>query len=113
MVNELFKKLLSENPAYDLNFVGVKKYITKIRSNLFELLNAFHIDLIADDSGGIRLVSHVLKQIILKIDLIFKNYQNIIKTLIKTNNIKVWLECGRHRAPLRSFLYIYLYIITV
>ena len=52
-----------------MDFVGVKKYITKICSNLFELLNTFNIDLIADGSGDNRLISHI----------VFNKLPNLIK----------------------------------
>ena len=104
LVDEMFKELLTDFPAYDVEYLGVKKYIAKVRASLYELSNTFHIDLLSEDSGGNKLISHVVfnklpglvkrelvnivKTNYPKIQDIFSNYQAVIRTILKTSTRK-------------------------
>ena len=101
IVDEIFREILNSHPKYDNEFADVKKFLAKSRADLFELANSFNLDFVTSGSSGNILMSHiifgrlpnVIKKDLIRIsntnypslDDIFNNYQNIIRTIIKTS----------------------------
>ena len=98
--DEMFKELLSKKPAFDPDYEKSVNYLTEIQSRLVDLKNTYATDLLAEDSGGHRLVSHIIfgklspelqRAIILEVKSnyptlkqIFDNFEKIIRMIVKT-----------------------------
>lgn len=101
IVDQIFSDILNSKPKFDNDFFDVRKFLTKSRADLYELASSFHMDFITSGSSGNRLMSHIifqklpnlLKRELVRIsnsnypslESIFNNYQNLIRTLIKTS----------------------------
>ena len=104
IVDDIFKMLISAYPKYDPEFMEVKKYISKVRADLYDLFTTFKLDFLTPNTSGHILVSHIvfskLPNIIKRelihitknnyptVTQIFDNYMDVIKTLVKTSSRK-------------------------
>ena len=101
IIDESLKQLLVMHPKYDANFVGVKVYVNTCKNILHEL-KIYGVDLLNEGSAGCTLISHIIFQKLpssVKRELIrkandnyptivelFANFNEILKTLLKTTN---------------------------
>ena len=100
IIDELFKDLLNERPGYEPEYEKTILYLARTQARLADLKTSYKVDLLAEESAGYKLVSHIVfnklspelqKLIILEVNSnyptltqIFDNYDHIIKMLVKT-----------------------------
>ncbi|CAL4166803.1 unnamed protein product, partial [Meganyctiphanes norvegica] len=60
IVDEYFKKLCAEKPEFDETYGKTRVYIATIRNNLHNLKTHFNVDLLEENSGGHKLLSHII-----------------------------------------------------
>ena len=98
IVDESFKTLLFSSPSFDTEFDGLRTYVSECRAIIHDL-KQYDIDLMEEDSGGCKLLSHIIfsklptsvkRELVHKVDNnypslseIFENYREIIKTLVR------------------------------
>ena len=103
IIDESFKMLINNYPKYDENFCNVKSYINDCRALLYEL-KSYNMDLLEVDTAGCKFISHIIfmklpysfrRELVHKVETnyptvidIFGNYNDIIKTLIRTTSGK-------------------------
>ena len=109
IVDETFKLLLSKSPKFDHSFADVHCYINDCRSMIHEL-KLYGVDLLEDGSAGCKLMSHIIfsklpppphppssvrGELVHKVDSncpsithLFEQYNDILKTLIRTSSTK-------------------------
>ena len=101
IVDEIFKQLLDPSPKYDANFINVKRFLSETRADLSDLKISYNLDFFEEETPGFRIISHIVftkLPTILQMELvhkvgtnyptikdIFDNYNENIKTLIKTS----------------------------
>ena len=101
IVDEIFKQLLDASPKYDTNFINVKQFLSETRAELSELRTLYNLDFFEEERPGFRIISHIvfaklpsiLQRVLVHkvgtnypiIKDIFDNYNESIKTLIKTS----------------------------
>ena len=100
-MDEIFKQLLDASPKYDANFINVKQFLSETRADLSELRTSYNLDFFEEETPGFRIISHIVfaklpsilpRDLVHKVGTnyptikdIFDNYNENIKTLIKTN----------------------------
>ena len=103
IVDETFKLLLSKSPKFDNTFTDVRCYINDCRSMIHEL-KLYGVDLLENGSAGCKLMSHIIfsklppsvrRELVHKVDSnypsitqLFEQYNDILKTLIRTSSAK-------------------------
>ena len=101
IVDEIFKQLLDASPKYDANFINVKQFLSETRADLSELRTSYNLDFFEEETPGFRIISHIIfaklpsilqRELVHKVGTnyptikdIFDNYNETIKTLIKTS----------------------------
>ena len=60
IVNEYFKKLLSDQPKFDETYLESKTYIANTRNHLHNLKNYYGVDLMDETNGAHKFLSHVI-----------------------------------------------------
>ena len=111
LIDQLFNLILQKSPTYDVEFRGLRLYVAEIKGFLSDLKTSHKVDLLAAESGGYKLVSHIIfakmpsviqKALIEKaksnyptIDQIFDNIKDVIETNLKTKPKRV----ETNRAP--------------
>ena len=94
--SQIFSKLLTSSPKFDLTYKETRIYINDVRSLLHELRN-FDLDFLAEDTPGNELISHVIfsklpvslqREICRKVDSnypsinsIFLHYSDVVRNL--------------------------------
>ena len=100
-MDEIFKQLLDSSPKYDANFINVKQFLSETRADLLELKTSYNLDFFEEETPGFRIISHIIfaklpsilqRELVHKVDTnyptikdIFDNYNETIKTLMKTS----------------------------
>ena len=105
ITDETFKNILKAAPSmeFDLEFTSVKIYLNEIRAYLYDL-KSHKVDLLEEGTAGHKFVSHVVfnklpasikKEMVHKVHSnyptiteILANYNEVIKTLVKTTTVK-------------------------
>ena len=101
IVDEIFKQLLDASPKYDTNFINVKQFLSETCADLSELRTSYNLDFFEEETPGFRIISHIVfaklpsilqRKLVHKFSTnyptikdIFDNYNENIKTLIKTS----------------------------
>ena len=101
IVDEIFKQLLDTSSKYDANFINRKQFLSETRMDLSELRTSYNLDFFEEETPGFRIISHIVcvklpsilqRELVHKVDTnyptikdIFDNYNENIKTLIKTS----------------------------
>ena len=101
IVDEIFKQLLDASLKYDVNFINVKQFLSETRVDLSELRTSYKLDFLEEETPGFRIISHIVfaklptilqRELVHKVGTnyptikdIFDNYNENIKTLIKTS----------------------------
>ena len=101
VVDEIFKQLLDASPKFDANFINVKQFLSEIRADLSELRTSYNLDFFEEETPGFKIISHIVfakspsilqRELVHKVGTnyptikdIFDNYNENIKTLIKTS----------------------------
>ena len=101
IVDVIFKQLLHASPKYDVNFINVKQFLSETRADLSELRTSYNLDFFEGETPGFRIISHIIfaklpsilqRELVHKVGTnyptikdIFDNYNETIKTLIKTS----------------------------
>ena len=101
ILDEMFKQLLDASPKYDGNFINVKQFLSETRADSSELRTSYKLDFFEEETPGFRIISHIVfaklpsilqKEFVHKVGTnyptikdTFDNYNENIKTLIKTN----------------------------
>ena len=104
IVDEIFKQLLDAFPKYDANFINVKQFLSETHADLSELRTSYNLDFFEEETPGFRIISHIVfaklpsilqRELVHKVCTnyptikdIFDNYNENIKTLIKTSRKK-------------------------
>ena len=105
LIDQLFNLILQKSPTYDVEFRGLRLYVAEIKGFLSDLKTSHKVDLLAAESGGYKLVSHIIfakmpsiiqRALIEKaksnyptIDQIFDNIKGVIETNLKTKPKRV------------------------
>ena len=105
LIDQLFNLILQKMPTYDAEFRGLRLYVAEVKGFLSDLKTAHKVDLLTADSGGYKLVSHIIfakipsviqRALIEKaksnyptIDQIFDNIKDVIETNLKTKPKRV------------------------
>ena len=100
-MDEIFKQLLEASTKYDANFIKVKQFLCETRADLSELRTSYNLDFFEEETPGFRIISHIVfaklpsilqRELVHKVGTnyptikdIFDNYNESIKTLIKTS----------------------------
>ena len=101
ILDEIFKQLLGASPKYDANFINVKQFLSETRADLSELRTSYNLDFFEEETPRFRIINHIVfaklptilqKELVHKVGTnyptikdIFDNYNENIKTLIKTS----------------------------
>ena len=101
IVDEIFKPLLDACSKYDANFINVKQFLSETRADLSELRTSYNLDYFVEETPGFRIICHIVvaklpsilqRELVHKVGTnyptikdIFDNYNESIKTLIKTS----------------------------
>lgn len=103
LIDEGLKKVLNISPKFDVTYKQTRVYINEVRTLLHEL-NNLGCDLLATDSAGCQLVSHIVfsklpplvrKELAAKVDNtyptigdIFENFNSVLKGIVRNSNVK-------------------------
>ena len=60
IVDEYFKKLLSDKPEYDLSYMKTRTFIANTRNHLHNLNNHYGVDLLNEEHNAHKLLSHII-----------------------------------------------------
>ena len=113
IVDEIFKQLLDASPKYDPNFTNVKQFLSEMRADLSELRSSYDLNFFEENTPGFKLVSHIIfaklpgvlqRELVHKVGTnyptlidIYDNYNEAIKTLIKTGMKKTYSHFHSNR----------------
>ena len=60
IVDEYFKKLLSDKPEYDLSYMKSRTFIANTRNHLHNLNTHYGVDLLNEEHNAHKLLSHII-----------------------------------------------------
>ena len=58
--DELMKQILSDRPGYDEDYFKTTQYLAEINNKLLDLKRHYDTDLLVENSGGYKLISHIV-----------------------------------------------------
>ena len=58
--DELLKQILSDRPGYDEDYFKTTQYLAEINNKLLDLKRHYDADLLVENSGGYKLISHIV-----------------------------------------------------
>ena len=104
IIDELLKQILNKTPGFEPDYMRTRQYLAEIKNMLHDLHKHYEIDLMTADTGGHKLVSHIvfsklhqeLQRAIIyetktnypSLNEIFEKSNDVINTIVRTRRKK-------------------------
>ena len=108
MIDEYLKQIVNDQPKFDEDYGTTSQYLARVRNKLYNLKSHYKVDLLAADSGGNKLVSHIVfskltgelrKYLIAATN---SNYPTFAQIMEHTNNIINTIVRTRRKKPVHK-----------